>query len=136
MDAPAGSTHQAPAATRRTHASKRAASSSGGHRRVARKPVAQKAGAQKAGAPKAGAQKAAHGTPFLPIDAELLADLHDTLTRKLRAVVRERPYAALGAALSAGFLAGGGWRSRMGRLLLVAAGRSLLLGAVGRYLGD
>jgi hypothetical protein len=71
----------------------------------------------------------------LPIDVEFLEDLRDTATRKVRAIVRDKPLTALGGAFAAGFLVAGGWRTRLGRVLLFAANRYLVFQAAKRQLG-
>ena len=73
--------------------------------------------------------------PFVLTDAERIEDLHAELGRTVRALLRDHPYATLGGAVAAGFLLGGGFRTRLGRFMLRAAGRYVLVHAVEGYLG-
>jgi len=70
---------------------------------------------------------------FMPIDAEVIADLQDFTTRKVRAFVRDRPLASVAGALAVGFVVGGGWRTRLGRMLALAAARHAALKAAEHY---
>lgn len=72
-------------------------------------------------------------SPFLSIDAEMLADLQDVASRKIRAIVREKPIVALGGAFAGGFILGGGWRTRVGRFMMLAGARYLVVQAAERY---
>jgi ElaB/YqjD/DUF883 family membrane-anchored ribosome-binding protein len=74
--------------------------------------------------------------PLMSIDVELLEDLRDAAARKMRALVRDKPLSTVGGAFAAGFLVGGGWRTRLGRAILVAANRYLIFRAAKRYLTD
>jgi hypothetical protein len=56
-------------------------------------------------------------------------------TRKARAIVRDKPVAALGGAFAVGFLMGGGWKTRIGRLILFAANRYIVFQTAKRTLG-
>jgi hypothetical protein len=75
-------------------------------------------------------------TPFDPreLDLESLEQLRATATRKVRALVRDEPLLALGGAFASGFVLGGGWRTRVGRMMLLAATRYVVLQAAQRYL--
>lgn len=53
--------------------------------------------------------------------------------RKLRGLVREQPLLAVGAALATGFVLGGGWRTRIGRLMVAAGMRYAATEAAKRY---
>ena len=72
-------------------------------------------------------------SPFLSIDAEMLADLQDVTMRKVQAIVRDQPMLALGGAFAGGFIVGGGWRTRLGRFMLLAAGRYVVVQAAETY---
>ena len=72
--------------------------------------------------------------PFVLLDAERIADLHEEVGRRVRALVRDQPYMALGGAFASGFILGGGFRTRLGRGILLAAGRYGLVQAAERYL--
>jgi hypothetical protein len=72
--------------------------------------------------------------PFFPIDVEMIANVGGDLDRKLRTLLRVRPYVGLGVALSAGFILGGGWRTRAGRLLIQAATRYAVVSVTTRLL--
>jgi hypothetical protein len=74
--------------------------------------------------------------PFLGVDAEVLADIQEFSRRKLRTLVRERPLAWMGGALATGFLLGGGWKTRVGRLILLAGVRYAAVNAAGRYFNE
>jgi len=74
------------------------------------------------------------GTPIFSDDFELISELYDTAGRRFRAILHERPYFALGGAFLVGFLAGGGWRTRLGHVVLLAAGRYVVMQAAERYL--
>jgi hypothetical protein len=52
--------------------------------------------------------------------------LQESADRKVRALLRDHPYLGLGAAFGAGFILGGGWRTRLGRFVVLAAGRYAL----------
>jgi hypothetical protein len=91
--------------------------------------------ASSARAPSRPATDGTSAPPFLPIDVELLEDIRDLASRKARAIVRDKPMAALGGAFAVGFLIGGGWRTRVGRLILFAANRYLVFQAAKRELG-
>jgi hypothetical protein len=69
----------------------------------------------------------------MSLDAEVIADLKDFSARKLRAIVREQPLAAVTGALAIGFMVGGGWRTRVGRLIALTAARHLALKAAEHY---
>ena len=69
----------------------------------------------------------------MPVDAEMLAELQADAARNIRQLVHEKPFLALGGAAAAGFLLGGGWRTRIGRLIMLAAARYLVVHAAGRY---
>jgi len=117
--------------TPRTHAAARAARTRSG----ATKRTASKARPR---APRATAHNvsAAGGEQSLPpINVELLEDLRDMATRKARAIVRDKPVAALGGAFAVGFLMGGGWKTRIGRLILFAANRYIVFQTAKRTLG-
>jgi hypothetical protein len=72
--------------------------------------------------------------PFVLLDSERIADIQEEAGRKIRTLLREQPYAALGGAFASGFILGGGFRTRLGRFMLLAAGRYLLVQAAERYL--
>jgi hypothetical protein len=74
------------------------------------------------------------GAPFGNMDPERLAEYQDALGRKVRALVRDQPYLALGGAFASGFILGGGFRSRLGRLMLLTAGRYAVVWAAERYM--
>jgi hypothetical protein len=88
-----------------------------------------------------------HGTPlatsilmdakasFLPVDEEFLADIQEASARSIRAVVRARPLGAIAGAFASGFLVGGGWRTRLGRIIMLVATRYAVVYAAKRYLG-
>jgi hypothetical protein len=69
----------------------------------------------------------------MSLDAEVLADLKDFSARKVRAIVREQPLASVAGALAVGFIVGGGWRTRIGRLMALAAARHVALKAAEHY---
>jgi hypothetical protein len=72
-------------------------------------------------------------SPFSGIDVEVLAELPEVAARKARALVRERPVAALCGAFAGGFILGGGWRTRIGRMMLLAATRYVAVKALEQY---
>ena len=67
------------------------------------------------------------------IDADTLEDLHELATQKLRALVREQPLAVVGGAFATGFVVGGGWRTRVGRLMMFSAARYLAVHLAEQY---
>ena len=69
-----------------------------------------------------------------PVDREILSDLHDTAARKVLAIVRDKPYMALAGAFASGFLLGGGWRTRLGHVVLLAAAPCVVSHVARRYL--
>jgi hypothetical protein len=69
----------------------------------------------------------------MPMDAEMLEELRADAARSLQVLVREKPFLALGGAAAVGFLLGGGWRTRIGRFLMLGAARYLVVHAAGRY---
>jgi hypothetical protein len=69
----------------------------------------------------------------MSIDPEFLADLPELSARKLRSMVRDQPLLFVGAALATGFIAGGGWRTRVGRMIALAAARYAASQAVEHY---
>jgi hypothetical protein len=72
--------------------------------------------------------------PFVLLDSERIADIQEEAGRKIRTLLRDKPYVALGGAFASGFILGGGFRTRLGRFLLLAAGRYVLVQAAERYL--
>jgi hypothetical protein len=74
--------------------------------------------------------------PFVGLDAELLADLQDLSAQRVRAMIRSRPLAFAGGAFATGFVVGGGWRTRVGRLLLFGAARYVAVHMAERYLQE
>jgi hypothetical protein len=63
----------------------------------------------------------------------MLADLRDELLRNVQALVRDKPFVALGGAAAAGYVIGGGWRSRVGRAIVLAAAKYVVVKAAERY---
>jgi hypothetical protein len=102
------------------------------HPRKVQSPAANASRAKRQRRPTASDPESSRSS-FLPIDAELFADLQDTSARKLRAIVRARPLVAVSGALAAGFIVGGGWRTRIGRFMLLAAARYVAMHAASRY---
>jgi hypothetical protein len=76
------------------------------------------------------------GAPSLSLDPRLLADLQDVYVPRVRAMIRRRPLACAGGALATGFVLGGGWKTRVGRLLLFGAARYAAVRVVERFLEE
>jgi hypothetical protein len=72
--------------------------------------------------------------PFFSIDPEEVAEFYDNAGRKFRAMLREEPYCALGGSFFAGFLAGGGWKTHLGKFALLVVARHVAMRAAERYL--
>lgn len=63
------------------------------------------------------------------------AKMVEELTKSVQALVVERPLVAVGGAFATGFVVGGGWRTRIGRFMMLAAVRYAAVEAAERYLG-
>jgi hypothetical protein len=82
----------------------------------------------------AGARRLTDDFRAFSLDSEVAAEFYDSAGRKVRSILRERPYFALGGAFLAGFLIGGGWRTRLGRLAVLATGRYVAMQVAERLL--
>jgi hypothetical protein len=63
------------------------------------------------------------------------AKMVEMWTRQVQAIVVEKPLVAVGGAFATGFVVGGGWRTRIGRFMMMAAFRYAAVEAAERYLG-
>jgi hypothetical protein len=73
-------------------------------------------------------------TTRLEVGPEDLEELWVQAAVSTRAFVRDQPLAALGGAACLGFVVGGGWRTRVGRLIVANTLRYALLRTAQNYL--
>ena len=73
-------------------------------------------------------------TPTLPLEFESFERLYNTARREVRTILHDEPLVALGGAFAAGFILGGGWRTRVGKAMMLAGGRYVVVQAARRYL--